>query len=119
MAFKDYCSHGKCDVCGKEDEVLVCSSSMGAVSFAYCEDCFNKRLEPYGAMVACISMAGHFPKDINETYQKHCRHIINELNISEEQFIEDVDKAIEDFDEDFREFCENHHQENAPDPEWM
>jgi len=92
--FKDYCHNGKCDVCGKETEVVVCSSSMGAISFAYCENCFDKRLEPYGAMVAYVSSAGHFPEDINENYQKLCRHILSELNITEDQFIKDVDEAI-------------------------
>ena len=52
-------------------------------------------------MVAYISCAGRFPKDINETYQKHCRRILEGLNISEEQFIKDVDKSIEYFDKDF------------------
>ena len=96
MAFKDYCYKGKCDVCGEETEVVVCASTMGPISYAYCEDCLNKGLEPYRSMVAYVSSAGHFPKDINERYQKMCRNILNELHITEEQFIEDVDQAILD-----------------------
>lgn len=94
MTFKDYKLPGTCDVCGKETDVVVCASTMGAISFAYCEDCFNKQLEPYWAMVSYISCAGKFPDDINEGYQKHCRNILKELNISEQQFINDVNKSI-------------------------
>jgi hypothetical protein len=93
---------GKCDVCGKDDIIYVCASSMGAVSFGYCKECLQKGLEPYGAMVAYISCAGRFPEDINEEYQKHVRHILKELGISEEKFINDVNKSIKEMDEYYR-----------------
>lgn len=96
MSFEDYKHHGKCDVCGEETDVVVCASTMGAISFAYCKECLFKRLEPYWAMVAYISCAGNFPDDINADYQELCRHILKELNISEEKFIEDVNKSIEE-----------------------
>lgn len=99
MAFKDYSSKGECDVCGKVSDIVVCGSTMGACSFAYCEECFNKKLEPYWAMVAYISCAGRFPEDVNECYQEHCRHILSGLNISEEQFIKDIDKSIKEMNE--------------------
>lgn len=36
---------GKCDVCGKETKVVACvSSSMGAISCKYCEECLQKEL---------------------------------------------------------------------------
>ena len=36
---------GKCDVCGKETKVVACvSSSMGAISYKYCEECLQKEL---------------------------------------------------------------------------
>lgn len=94
--FQELSFAGKCAVCGKETEVVACASSMGAISFAYCEDCLNKGLEPYDAMVDYIACAGRFPDDINPAYQEHCRNILKELNISEEQFIADVDKSILD-----------------------
>ena len=81
---------GICDVCGKKAEVVVCASTMGPISFAYCADCLNKQLEPYWAMVSYIAGAGNFPEDISEDYQKLCRHILKELKIKEEQFIKDV-----------------------------
>jgi len=87
--------NGKCDVCGKETEIYVCASTMGAVSFGYCKDCLMKGLEPYWAMVAYISCAGKFPEDINEQYQNRVKYILKGLNVSEEKFIEDVNKSIE------------------------
>lgn len=95
--FEDYSHPGTCAVCGKNTDVVVCCSAFGATSYAYCEDCLSNYLEPYDAMVAYIGCAGYFPDDINEQYQKLCRHILNELNIPEEKFIEDVKKANEDY----------------------
>ena len=90
----------KCDVCGKEvEKIYVCASTMGAISFGYCEECLSQGLEPYPAMVAYISCAVKFPEDINEQYQRHVRGILYGLNISEEQFIQDVDKSIKEMDE--------------------
>ena len=86
----------KCDVCGKLGKVTICCSTMGAISFGYCDDCLKNGLEPYGSMVAYISGAGRFPKDINDIYQTICRNVLKKLNISEEQFIKDVDRAIAD-----------------------
>ena len=100
--FKSYFRPGTCDVCGKQTDVIVCCSAFGAISYAYCEHCFNNRLEPYYAMVDYISCAGLFPEDINEEYQALCRHIIKELGISEEKFIADVDAARSDY----MDFCD-------------
>jgi len=94
MSFEDYKLPGTCDVCGKETDIVVCASTMGAISFGYCKECLQKGLEPYWAMVSYISCAGRFPNDINERYQLRCRDVLKGLGISEEQFIKDVDKAI-------------------------
>ena len=95
--FKKVSHKGVCAVCGKETDVVVCASAFGATSYAYCEHCCSNYLEPYDAMVAYIGCAGYFPDDINEQYQKLCRHILNGLGISEEKFIEDVKKENDDF----------------------
>ena len=95
--FEKYASLGICAVCGKNTDVIVCCSTFGAMSFAYCKDCFDNHLEPYSAMVSYISCAGYFPDDINEEYQALCRHILNGLGISEEKFIEDVKRENEEF----------------------
>ena len=95
--FKSVSHKGVCAVCGKETDVVVCASAFGATSYAYCEHCCSNYLEPYYAMVSYIGCAGYFPDDINEQYQKLCRHILKGLGISEEKFIEDVKKENDDF----------------------
>lgn len=86
---------GKCDVCGKETDVVVCASSMGAVSWSYCKDCFHDGLEPYNTIVSYIACAGRFPEEINEEYQQEVRRMLNKLGKTEKEFIADVDKSIE------------------------
>lgn len=88
---------GKCDVCGKEGKVVPAASMFGATTFSYCKKCLGLGVEPYHAMVDYIACAGHFPNDINVSYQVVCREILKRLNISEEQFIKDVDAAIASF----------------------
>ena len=85
----------KCDVCGKESETFVACSAYGAISYAYCKECLANGREPYNAIVAYISCAGHFPDDINKVYQEDVRRQLKLHGISEEQFIKDVDNAIE------------------------
>ena len=97
--FEKYSFPGVCSVCGKQADVVVCASAFGATCYAYCENCLSNYLEPYDAMVTYISCAGIFPDDISPDYQRLCRHILRELGISEEKFIEDVNKANNDFDE--------------------
>jgi hypothetical protein len=46
-------------------------------------------------MVAYISEAGHWPNDINETYQRFVRRQLELHNKTEEQFKEDVERMIE------------------------
>lgn len=89
---------GKCDVCKKETEIFTRASTMGPISWGYCIDCLKAGLEPYDGMVAYIACAGRFPDDINKGYQEHCRNILKGLGISEEQFIVDIDKAIENME---------------------
>ena len=115
MAFKDYCADGRCDVCGKKDKVVVCASTMGACSFAYCEECFDKQLEPYGAMVAYISCCGRFPDSVNEDYRKLVRHILKGLGRTEEEFIMSVDRSINEMNSYFEmqeKYFAEHPEEN-------
>lgn len=84
----------KCDVCGKEDKTFVAASAYGPISFAYCEECLRNGREPYSVIVAYIACAGHFPDDINEEYQEDVRRQLVLHNISEEQFIQDVEECL-------------------------
>lgn len=103
--FDEMSFDGKCDVCGKETRVVVCASSMGSISYTYCEDCLRKGLEPYSSMVAYISIAGKFPEDINSTYVEMVRMILKELGKTEEEFIVDMNE----YTEEFNKWCEENH----------
>lgn len=58
---------GKCDVCGKETEVIVVCSTCGAISFAYCYECLNAGREPYDALVGMGITSDY----MNKTYKQH------------------------------------------------
>lgn len=77
---------GKCDVCGKETETVVCCSSCGAISFAYCQECLNSGREPYDALVGM----GLYYDDINKTYKQQV--LLPSLRF--------FDKTIEEFNAD-------------------
>lgn len=98
-AFKDISKHGRCQVCGKETDIAVLASPMGACSFAYCEDCAVHGYEPYGEMVAYISCAGRWPDDINEVYQELVRRNLKFHNKTEAEFAHDVEHFFDDYSE--------------------
>jgi protein-arginine kinase activator protein McsA len=92
--FDKLCYDGKCDVCGKETKTVTHASRMGCASFEYCKSCDEKELEPYFAMVSYISLAGKFPDEISDDYVKIVRTALKGLNITEKQFIDDINEAI-------------------------
>lgn len=84
---------GKCDVCGKTTEVNVCCSSCGAISFAYCKDCFDSFLEPYDALVGMLLTYD----EINENYREQV--LLPSLkfhNKTVEEFNSDVENLYKD-----------------------
>lgn len=86
----------KCDVCGKETETMVCSSSCGGVSFAYCRECLNAGREPYSALVGM----GLYYADMNRTYKEQI--LLPSLKFhgkTIEEFNADVEKLDEDYAE--------------------
>ena len=85
----------KCDVCCAENvQGVVACSMFGAQVFAYCQDCMATYREPYRAMVDYIASAGHWPQDINETYQCEVRRQLKLHKKPEEIFKFDVERAI-------------------------
>lgn len=94
--FHRNCHDGKCDVCGKETLVVLCSSSMGPFSFSYCEDCLRIGAEPYWFLVNVIAMSDLWPDCANEAYQEKIRSVLQYLSKSEEEFKADVFKAYHD-----------------------
>lgn len=86
--------HGKCAVCGKEGPVFVCSSLLGGISNAYCDDCLSSGAEPWGDLVSYISCAGCYPDDINDTYRNVVRATCDRLGKTEQEFADAVKQAL-------------------------
>lgn len=84
----------RCNVCGKPARV-VAASAYGATSYAFCNDCLAKGLEPYSGVVAYIACAGHFPEEINDTYRADVRRMLPLWGKTEAEFIRDVDAMIQ------------------------
>ena len=100
MAFEEYARPGTCGVCGATGLVVVCCSSLGPVSHAYCYDCLNNGLEPYGTMVGCVSGCGDSIDDVREDVQEIIKRSLGKFGKSVNEFNEDVtqaNKAMEEF----------------------
>ena len=83
----------KYDVCGKETNTIVCSSSCGAISFHYCAECLNTGIEPYDALVGM----GLYYADINKTYKQQILDpSLRFHGKTSEQFDDDVMKQDEE-----------------------
>lgn len=85
----------RCDVCGKP-AVCVAASAYGPISYAFCAECLQKGLEPYDGVVSYIACAGHFPDDIREDYRADVRRMLPLWGKTEEEFVKDVEKVIEE-----------------------
>lgn len=57
---------GKCAVCGKATDVLAACSACGGISFAYCNECLSKGLEPYDALVGMGMCVDEISKDFRD-----------------------------------------------------
>ena len=88
---------GKCAVCGKEGEVFVASSACGAMSNAYCSECLASGAEPWNDLVIYVSLAGHYPDQVNEMCREIVRDTCKRLHKTEEEFAQDVEKAIKEW----------------------
>lgn len=64
--FYKYARKGTCEVCGKETDVVVVSSTLGPISNAVCKDCFSKELEPVGNIAGYLTTCGI------DSYEKLC-----------------------------------------------
>lgn len=85
---------GKCAVCGKKTEVYVASSSIGAVTYAYCADCLRANVEPWEDLVYNCAVCGPYPESVNEWFRGIVRDTCKYLGKSEEEFKAAVDDEI-------------------------
>ena len=81
---------GKCCVCSKEGPTFVCASACGAMTNAYCNECLDAGAEPWGDLVAYISIAGRYPEEINEFYREVVRNTCKRLGRTEGEFAKAV-----------------------------
>lgn len=84
----------KCAGCKKAEGITVVCSMFGATSFALCDECLREGREDYRNMVNYISCAGHWPQDINDTYQEEVRRQLKLHDKTEAEFAADVDEEI-------------------------
>ena len=95
--FDEFAHPGKCEVCGKETQVVTAAASMGPMSLSYCKDCLNAGAEPYWVILAHVSSAGYWPEDIKPEKQECIRKMLAYLGKTEEEFAKDVAVQIEKF----------------------
>ena len=96
---------GKCDVCGKETNTVVCASACGATSFAYCEECLQTGREPYDALVGM----GILYEDLSLAFKEQI--LLPSLKFFDktvEQFNTDINKLSDEF----YKWCKEHDNED-------
>ena len=76
----------KCDVCGALTDTIVCCSACGGMTFAYCKECLESGAEPWDELVNYISIAGHYPEEINSNYRDIVKDTCKRLGKSEDDF---------------------------------
>lgn len=72
----------RCDCCGKiVEHTSVLCSNLVAMSFAYCDDCIKKDLEPYDVLVSYFAgiewddIFPHWQNIIRESCKLNCKTI--------------------------------------------
>lgn len=96
----------KCDVCNASDNIVgVFASSLAPMSFAYCKSCAESSAEPYGVLVATLSVSLFSSADYDSQVRDSVKFIVDSsLNIvgkTKEQFFADLDAAIKEYEASF------------------
>lgn len=92
----------KCDVCSKNGETFVGSSTLGAVSFAYCEECLRSGAEPYGLLAYTLSMFGSdWENGMREEYHIIIKATLEATEKNYDELKQDVAKIIDEENEYF------------------
>src|SRR5688572_10857298 len=93
----------ECEVCLRVQQVHVVSSSLAAMSHAYCEECLNRGAEPLWAWEATVGICGG-PQYVAKEYQEDACSYSNGEYISWDRIVElcNWDK----FDEQYRMWAE-------------
>lgn len=91
-----------CEVCGKETKNFVVPGTFGSYSFSACAECIKEGYEPY----KWITYGGGFGKIATKRYPSFVstmqvdkiRRILKFYGKSEEEYIENCKKAVENFE---------------------
>ena len=88
----------KCDCCGKiVDHINVLCSGIVAASFAYCNECASKEIEPYNVLVSYF--AGEISEnkwnDLTAYWQGIIKNSCEVSGHTLEQFFQDCNKYME------------------------
>ena len=84
-----------CQVCGGDKETIVCSVPGVPWSAAYCQECYEANAHPYDLVVANTCVAGGYDQ-CADWWQSIVNDTLAHLEISREQFDEDVSKDTKD-----------------------
>lgn len=90
---KQYDYRGRCDCCGTNTDVIIANSSLGAISYAYCEKCLKNGYEPYISIVCFLDYCMPF-NQLESNTKEYILKCIKFHNISEEQLLKDVDNLL-------------------------
>ncbi|EOO44355.1 hypothetical protein [Bacillus cereus] len=96
----------KCDVCNATENIVgVFASSLAPISFAYCKSCAESSAEPYGVLLATLSVSLFSSADYDSQARESIKSIVDSsLHIvgkTKEQFFADLDVAIKEYDASF------------------
>ena len=88
-----------CNVCNKNESIVVCCSSMSPTSYAYCKKCHSEGLEPWHELVAagfctdCKSKKGlyrvfsrDFVKKMISFHSKSTKELLREIKKADDEF---------------------------------
>lgn len=87
----------KCDVCG-QPAVGVASSTLGAISFAFCKRCLAESAEPYGMLVSTCAICGDI-REMTQYVQDMIPRTLSIVGKTMDEFLADVEKAKKELDE--------------------
>ncbi|HFF1838870.1 TPA: hypothetical protein ACGBET_003589 [Bacillus cereus] len=95
-----------CDVCNTSENIVgVFASSLAPMSFAYCKSCAESSAEPYGVLVATLSVSLFSSADYDSQVRDSLKAIVDaSLHIAgktKEQFFADLDVAIKEYEASF------------------
>lgn len=95
----------ECDVCG-QPAVGVSSSTLGAISFAFCKRCLDEGAEPYWMLVGTCAICGDI-REMTQYVQDMIPRTLSIVGKTMDEFLADVEKSTKELDEYCGEYIES------------